>query len=728
MNKKISILLALFVLSFSTIVLADPKFYREIEDGRFDEALKMLRTPNNNVDVKYVPRPGARSAATMALDAGQDELVQAIWLKMSPFDKHFPREDMLQFVKPGMESEAKKKFPTGLESDEMGTRFVHWVCLEGDIHLLKYYLERLGDAEIPTDINGDALLNYAIHGDNAENRNAEVVEYLIGLFADLEGRNAHGETPLMVAATSGATEIAQMLIHAGAQIEAKDFDGATALHYAAWYGTQEIVALLIKAGANRNAIASAGSATALLAAVRNGQLNTFEMLFGGSDLRWADKDGLTVLHFAAAGGNKEIVEKLYKAGADVNARSSGGLTPLHAAATHGQIDAADQLIRGGAYVNERTPDGDTALHIAAQGNNEWMVRLLATTPAVTVDLRNGAGKTPAELTTDKKIKNFLNRKITASPLVTTRSRKRVEAPTEEPTVTKPAEPKKGKTKGKVRPAASVQASAPVAETARPPRKAAYVHESREPMDLGPDEQAADFHEMLQFNAIYERNENFLNVHVRARTHIRNADATQTQVRVIPIHADGNCGFHVLDVDRAAFINAVLNRFKELTEPGAIVDPQARKFLKRIREEMQRLGAHTIEEWAVAYARTAANGHSANWVDERVLKMMSYLFNFVIHVYNVDPNNAHAFIAPMYGQVIYNGTNPATAREFAVAHVPVEPGEPATHYEGLQVVQAAPVAVPADLAAFQQLLQGFGNMAPMMLQAMLIAYNAGKGSK
>ncbi len=127
-------------------------------------------------------------------------------------------------------------------------------------------------------------------------------------------------TPLHAAALNGHKEIAELLIAKGADVDAKDALGNTPLYNtisfnAALDGYKEIAELLIQNSADVNA---------------------------------QDKNGNTPLHEAATSGLKEVVELLIANGADVNAKKKFGRTPLHGAATKG---IAELLIAKGADVD-----------------------------------------------------------------------------------------------------------------------------------------------------------------------------------------------------------------------------------------------------------------------------------------------------------------------------------------------------------------------------------------
>jgi len=79
------------------------------------------------------------------------------------------------------------------------------------------------------------------------------VRHHIETGADLNGRDAFGSTPLMVAATFGRTAVARVLVEAGADPNLAGNDGGTALHTAAFFCHPEIVRMLLDHGADRYA-------------------------------------------------------------------------------------------------------------------------------------------------------------------------------------------------------------------------------------------------------------------------------------------------------------------------------------------------------------------------------------------------------------------------------------------------------------------------------------------
>lgn len=78
----------------------------------------------------------------------------------------------------------------------------------------------------------------------------ELVRELIRLGANLELRNADGNTALWLACFSNERAVVEALIDAGASLDNQNDNGATCLMYAASSGKAELVALLLARGCN----------------------------------------------------------------------------------------------------------------------------------------------------------------------------------------------------------------------------------------------------------------------------------------------------------------------------------------------------------------------------------------------------------------------------------------------------------------------------------------------
>lgn len=139
----------------------------------------------------------------------------------------------------------------------------------------------------------------------------KVVKEAISLGADLNAKNNHGYTALMLAALGGGTrlEIAKLLIASGADLNIKNSNsGETTLILAALSNELEVVKLLIELGADIN-IQDAKGYTALIFAASFNRLEIIKLLIeAGADLNIKNELGCTALILAKKFGHEEIAK------------------------------------------------------------------------------------------------------------------------------------------------------------------------------------------------------------------------------------------------------------------------------------------------------------------------------------------------------------------------------------------------------------------------------------
>jgi uncharacterized protein len=138
------------------------------------------------------------------------------------------------------------------------------------------------------------------------------------------------------------------------------------------------VRALIAARADLKAADADGSTALHWAAQRNDERLVDMLIIAGADARAATRYHVTPLYFACLNGNAAIVERLLKAGADPNGTSHEGQTMLMTAALSGRADTVRLLLTRGANINAKEPyKGQTALMWAAsEGNTEAAAVLL----------------------------------------------------------------------------------------------------------------------------------------------------------------------------------------------------------------------------------------------------------------------------------------------------------------------------------------------------------------
>lgn len=119
--------------------------------------------------------------------------------------------------------------------------------------------------------------------------------------------NAHGETPLMMAALRGRADWVRRLVERGAQVNR---EGWTPLHYAASGPEPAVVQLLLERGARIDARSPNGS-TPLMMAARYGAIDSADLLrVRGADVSLRNERGLQAVDFAAAAGREELAQRL----------------------------------------------------------------------------------------------------------------------------------------------------------------------------------------------------------------------------------------------------------------------------------------------------------------------------------------------------------------------------------------------------------------------------------
>ena len=239
-------------------------------------------------------------------------------------------------------------------------------------------------------------------------RHLDVVALLVTKGADLEAKDNHGDTALLVAAGKigygDDTATVELLLEKGADVNAKNNRGDTALLVVMEEATRDgpmgfshglidVVKLLLNKGADVNAQKRAGRTTPLLLALFAGYHKIAELLLEkGADVHAKNYMGQSALLVIVCSGTPdiygpsfqghlEVVELLLKKGVDINAQDDEGWTALMVAVEYRQKGLFELLLREGADVNVQDKEGCTALVFAVR------LRIL---PAVELLVERGA--------------------------------------------------------------------------------------------------------------------------------------------------------------------------------------------------------------------------------------------------------------------------------------------------------------------------------------------------
>jgi ankyrin repeat protein len=207
----------------------------------------------------------------------------------------------------------------------------------------------------------------------AEKGDSQRLQALIAARADVNLRDAAGDTALILAAGEGdSADCVRMLIAAGADINAKGDSDDTALLWAAANNNAANVRALLAAGAEVHTRGKNGETALIWASASASNAVCVRALINAhADVNAKDMGGNTAVMEAE---DAECIRALVEAGADVNARNSEGWTALLRAQN---LECVRALITAGADVNAKNNDGRTALmHFAYMGNAECVQALV----------------------------------------------------------------------------------------------------------------------------------------------------------------------------------------------------------------------------------------------------------------------------------------------------------------------------------------------------------------
>ena len=201
-------------------------------------------------------------------------------------------------------------------------------------------------------------------------------------------REAKPIAPDLVTAIRDAdAQAVRKLIDDGADVNARDAEGNTPLILASFYASPECVELLLEKGADANAANKAG-VTALIRAATNYEKTRLLVDAGAKvRVRTADLGNTPLILAARRAGNSRTVKLLLERGADATERNNAGISPIISGAASGDLETVRLLLDAGAKADDFPKSNDpratdiaaglrTPLMWAAYHNDVRMVRLL----------------------------------------------------------------------------------------------------------------------------------------------------------------------------------------------------------------------------------------------------------------------------------------------------------------------------------------------------------------
>lgn len=218
----------------------------------------------------------------------------------------------------------------------------------------------------------------------AEQKQTEIVEYLLEKKADPSAKDNSGQTPLHKSSLNSDTSIMALLIQAGAPLEAQTQKGATPLHFAVQANNIAGVAFLVDQGAKVNASNKKGMTPLHISMKNIGNVVPRYLLGHGANYTIETKDGYTAIHYAMAHkyGEKKV-ELLKERGETLRIKKEKGSNLLHLACTRGLMDFVYEILnqleadgRLSAVINKQDQLGNTPLHYACLSANIKLATLL----------------------------------------------------------------------------------------------------------------------------------------------------------------------------------------------------------------------------------------------------------------------------------------------------------------------------------------------------------------
>ena len=191
-----------------------------------------------------------------------------------------------------------------------------------------------------------------------------------------------GYTGLLAAASRGDAAQIKVLTATGAQVDARDAHGRTPLHVAAFGAHHAAMRALVVSGADPNAMENDSYDIVTIAAVAN-DVFTLELALalGASAKNITSRYDGTALIAAAHLGHAEVVRTLIRAGAPLDHVNNLGWTAVIEVIVLGDggprhTDTLRALVQAGANLNHADRNGQTPFALARARGYDTMVELL----------------------------------------------------------------------------------------------------------------------------------------------------------------------------------------------------------------------------------------------------------------------------------------------------------------------------------------------------------------
>ncbi|XP_062570980.1 ankyrin-3-like [Saccostrea cucullata] len=267
-----------------------------------------------------------------------------------------------------------------------GANVLHIACLHSSYKIFEYLFNNCLQLLDISDKQGRSVLDNAVIGGNIA-----IVKKLIDNELSVGSVRKNNETLLHFCCREGKLKMCKFLVNKCRHLLLlRDKQGKTVLHSACEGGSVETCSFLLEKGMDINAVTN-GHESVLHIACQNGQYDLCGFLIDKfpSLLRFLDKDGRSVLHDAAMGGNIDIVKLLIGKWIDVRNADEDGETISHFCCSHEHLTICEYLVNCYSdLLHLRDRKGWTVLHSACKGGNVEIISYLVDCEININDLTN----------------------------------------------------------------------------------------------------------------------------------------------------------------------------------------------------------------------------------------------------------------------------------------------------------------------------------------------------
>jgi ankyrin repeat protein len=293
--------------------------------------------------------------------------------------------NLVLLVAPSLSNEEELNFFIGKglklnSTDKDGNGIFNYATKRGNIDFLKLLIKRGVDYKSSNKKGGNAFL-FAAQGGRGYSNPLAVYEYLKSLGLDPNIVTKDGYTPLhRLAYSNSDPAIFELFLTAGADVNQKDAEGNTPFLNAASRNELGIVKLLSKSVKDFDATNNDGQLALMLAFQRNSPEVAEFLLNKGNDvevysesrINAKDKKGNTIAHYLVASFDSRKPDEfdtklklLQEEGVQRNITQAEGNTLFHLATKDHNLEVLKRLADFDIDINAKNEEGLTALHLAA---------------------------------------------------------------------------------------------------------------------------------------------------------------------------------------------------------------------------------------------------------------------------------------------------------------------------------------------------------------------------